>query len=347
MGINGLNKFLRQKCPSVFVETHLSEFRYKKCAVDISLFIFKYKTIFGDDWLASIINLVCCLKRNQIHACFIYDTSAPVEKQAERQERKDKRVKLEARILALEEALEKAKTTNCVDQILYDLIKEEVKPRLLLVNKPRINLAQVEEEIQRIKKQVVCITKKDIDDTKNILDLLGVPHFQANMEAETTCADLCIRGDVDMVISEDTDVLAYECPVFCTKINTGTDTCVIINYNKVLEELDFTKEQFLDFCIMCGTDYNENIFKIGPVKSYNLIKTHKTIDSLKLPDISCLNHVRCRELFREYQKFDGKIPYCKPFDYNGICEFLFVNNIKFNSSKIKKDFEPAELIFEE
>ena len=348
MGIKDLNSFLRKKCPNVFEEVHLSEFQYKKCAVDISLFIFKYKTIFGDEnWLSAIINLVCCMKRNQIHACFIYDTSAPEEKQKERQERREKRDKLDSRISDLEKAFEKAKNTGEFDQILIDLVGS--KGKSLLTKTPKINLAQVEEEIDRIKRQSVHLTQKDFDDTKQILELLGVPYFQAKMEAETTCADLCKQGQVDAVISEDTDVLAYGCPVFLTKINTSTDTCILINYDKVLENLGLSSVQFLDFCIMCGTDYNKNIFKIGPEKAYKLIKQYNTIEEIGGSgiDISCLNHKRVRELFLGYEKHTDKIPYCKSIDFNEFHKFLFTNNIRFSIEKVKKDFAPPKIVFED
>ena len=45
MGIKNLNNLLRKKCPHVFVETHLSEYAFKKLAVDVSLFMCKFKAI--------------------------------------------------------------------------------------------------------------------------------------------------------------------------------------------------------------------------------------------------------------------------------------------------------------
>jgi hypothetical protein len=79
MGINNLNVFLRKNCPEVFKEIHISEYAYKKVAIDTSLFLCKFKAIAGDRWLESFIRLVSCLRRNEIHCEFIYDTSAPPE----------------------------------------------------------------------------------------------------------------------------------------------------------------------------------------------------------------------------------------------------------------------------
>ena len=67
MGIHNLNSLLRKKCPQVFKEVHLSNLAYTKVAIDISLFMFKYKTIHGDKWLSGFLTLYECLRKNLIH----------------------------------------------------------------------------------------------------------------------------------------------------------------------------------------------------------------------------------------------------------------------------------------
>ena len=37
-----------------------------------------------------------------------------------------------------------------------------------------------------------------------------------------------------------------------------------------------TYEQFRDLCIMCGTDYNKNIERVGPETAYNALIEHNT-----------------------------------------------------------------------
>jgi 5'-3' exonuclease len=129
------------------------------------------------------------------------------------------------------------------------------------------------------------------------------------------CSDICKRGLVDAVLSEDTDVLAYGADVFLTKIDTYRNTCVQINYDQVLSSLNLNENEFLDLCIMCGTDYNKNIPKIGCETSYKYILKYRSIEQIKnnLPhiDISILNHSRTRELFIDYEKYSTiNIPYC-------------------------------------
>ena len=66
-----------------------------------------------------------------------------------------------------------------------------------------------------------------------------------------------------------------------------------------IETTDHRKEEFLDFCIMCGTDYNPNIKKIGVKRSFALIQKHRSIESVGKDglDIAVLNHQGSRLLF--------------------------------------------------
>jgi 5'-3' exonuclease len=49
---------------------------------------------------------------------------------------------------------------------------------------------------------------------------------------------------------------------------------------------------------LCGCDFNQNIPKIGPKKSFDLIKTYENIDLFPSTiNVEILKHKRCREIF--------------------------------------------------
>ena len=74
MGINNLNKILKRHAPECYVEVHLYKYAFERIAIDTSLFVYKYKTIFGEKWLNAFINMICCLRKNEIHPIFIFDS---------------------------------------------------------------------------------------------------------------------------------------------------------------------------------------------------------------------------------------------------------------------------------
>jgi len=344
MGIQGLNMFLKEKFPSVHKEVKLNDYQYKKVAIDTSLYMFKFKTVFGETWLNAFINLVCCLRKNEIHCIFIYDTVAPVEKTAERNERKERRDKLERDVLLLEEDVGRYEVDTILSERCQKLLQkiDTQKPRLLIggsCSSKLMNLTILKQELEKKKKQAVKIDPVDFELTRQLFEIMSVPFLFAPGEAECYCSHLCISGLVDAVLTEDSDVMAYGAPVFLSKMNTSSQTVVEINFDDLLLTVDMTKEQFTDFCILCGSDYNKNIPKVGPVSAFKLIKEYKSID--KLPkdkyDTSILNHIRVRELFSFDERLTNVfVPYCGKPDYDRLEEFCFVHNCKVDIDEIRK-----------
>jgi 5'-3' exonuclease len=352
MGIKSLNKFLRDTCPDVYEEIHISEYAYKKVAIDISLYLYVFKAAYQERWLRSFIQLVECLRQHELHCVFIYDSGAPPEKDAERKERADSRAKHEQRTYKLEEAIERFHETGEVDPLLVEFqTKRKIKPkRLLRPDTHAIDIKSIEFYVNKMKRQIFDVTPADFALTKKLFDILDVPYFQAPLEAETCCADLCKRGIVDAVLSRDSDVIAYAAPIFLTNLNTDTGVCHRLHYDTILEELDFTSDQFLDFCIMCGTDYNKNIFRVGPKTAYNKILNYGSIEGIeentKL-DTSILKYKRGRELFRGYEQADIKVPYCGAPNFEQLTVFITKHNINIPVESLRKAFVHNTVVFED
>ena len=85
MGINNLNKFIRDTSPGAFEEVHLSNFAFQRIAIDISLYMHKFKAVCGEDrWLSAFVNLVASLRRNEVHCVFIFDGRLPLRRRPNR-----------------------------------------------------------------------------------------------------------------------------------------------------------------------------------------------------------------------------------------------------------------------
>jgi flap endonuclease-1 len=352
MGIKNLHKFLRNNCPDVYHTIHLSQLAYQKVAIDISLYMFKYKTIFENQWLDAFIKLISCLRKNEIHCVFIYDTGAPPEKMNEREERAARRQKLIDKIQDIENDLDAYFQNGEVSEKIQKIYDRQNAGKLkrLLSSNSGFDVQVVETYLEKVRKQVVSINKSDFPLTRVLFDFLGIPFFDAKCEAETTCAHLCLSGKVEAVLSEDTDVLAYGTETFLTKINTSEETCVVIHLPEVLNALELTYEQFRDLCIMCGNDYNKNIPRVGCETSYKLLREHENIEGIgenTKYDISILNHKRSRELFTLDKDLDWEIPFCKSPDWSKVSTFLFENNCRVHIEYIKRCFAAREMVFED
>jgi 5'-3' exonuclease len=338
MGIKNLNKFLRDVCPQVYKTTHISDYAYKKVAIDISIYLYKFKICFNEKWLTSMLNFVCSLRKNQLHPVFVYDGGYLPEKMNEKKERSEKKISIHTRINLLKNSLNTYYTTNTVNDVLNDY-NNKIKNKRLLSTSSNIDINKIEDMLKKMTSQVNTITTSDIELTKELFSILNIPYIIAPVEAETTCSFLCNKGLVDLVMSEDSDLLAYNTPIYISNYNTSTGICLTINYEHVLQELNFNKEQFLDFCIVCGTDYNKNIPNIGIKKAYDLIKKYKKIEDIPNVDTSILNYKKVREIFTHYTKCDVKnINYCNTPDFNELGKYMKKNNIFLNVDYIRKSF---------
>lgn len=352
MGIkSGFNKFLHETCPDIFEEIHISEYAYKRVAIDISLYLHKFKAVCGERWLSAFINLISCLRRNEVHCVFIFDGNAPPEKENERSKRRDCREKMEKQLYELEEALDEFHQTGVVSKCLSDLYGRRQSPKRLLGKQSGgVDMQWIENKIEQRRNQLYEIVPEDFEHAKELFDILQVPYYTAPWEAEKMCSKLCRDGKVDAVLSEDTDVMAYGAPVFLSKIETSKDTCVRINYDMLIEELGLTDKQMLDFCIMCGTDYNPNIPRVGSKTAYKRIIQHGGIEQISAEtqlDTSVLNHVRVRELFTQFQEYGIKdISYCGRPDFVRLDNFVIHHKIQVNIEKLHKDFVTNIIVFE-
>jgi flap endonuclease-1 len=138
---------------------------------------------------------------------------------------------------------------------------------------------QDSDEANKFSKRSINITKEQINEVKQLLTYLGLPVISAPGEAEAQCTELVKCGICYAVASEDLDVLAFGAPRMIRNL-TSADKPIEIDLSVVLRDLEFTYEQFVDMCILCGCDYISNIPGIGPKTALNHIKKYKTIDDI-------------------------------------------------------------------
>jgi 5'-3' exonuclease len=358
MGIkSNFLQFLRTKAPDCFELINLSEYAFKKVAIDVSLYMHKFKAISGENWLISFVNLVACLRKNEVHCVFIFDGQAPPEKKKEQDKRKNTKLAMVQQINDIESAIAEYTATGVANDLLIQFnLKCQMDQPKRLINQisstPEINIKLIKEKLNSKKNQIISINSNDYEITRDLFDILQVPYFIASNEAEKMCSKLCIDGEVDAVLSEDTDTLAYGVPVFLSKIDINNSTCVRVDFQSLLEKLEMTQQQFLDFCILCGTDYNSNIQGVGSVSSFKLIKGYGSIEEIKENtqyDTECLNYQRVRELFTEFNPDDIKndVQYCGEPDFEVLRNFLNSISLRMNLDYLRRCFIREIVIMED
>lgn len=325
MGIKGLNQLLKRVCESAHVSlVPMRNFADKKIAIDATLYVCALK-MRTNNYVEAIIDFLTVLRQNRIHPIFVFDGTAPVEKKFERMERNEKREAARNKIKSLEKDLEIFRSTGEMSELLKSI---DFKYRRLAPDK--ISVTRIREHIDKLKSQILNLEPKDFETMKSLLKCFDIPFVTASGEGEFLCAALARHGMVDAVMSTDTDTLACLSPKVINRIDG--DFFHVISLEKILWFLKINEKEFVDLCIMCGTDFNVNIPRIGPITSYELIYKYKSINVIadKL-DVSKLKYERIREIFSFSDKVpDLVIPSC------GKVNFEELNKWMENVESIKK-----------
>ncbi len=352
MGIKSLCQFLRKIAPDLVVQVPLKSLSGQRLAVDASVYLYKFICMNNQlkgNWVDMFINFIIWLRTNNIRPVFVFDGEPPPQKERTRAERRAIRARTEQKVLELEDLMD---TLNEYD--LNDPIPKKLKNRIDdIINTDTAHFSH-REILRELNTRYKSENSKCINigpaQNKKIQDLLifmGLPWFQASGEAERSCAWLCKWDYVKGVVTTDSDVLAYGAPIFVKDIRVNTDTCELIRHQDILEVLNLTQAQFLDLCIMCGTDYNKNIPHIGPASAYKLLCEYGDLESISQTkvDTTVLFYEEGRGLFTlppkneanhvfENIKIPFRIPAIKKADLGYLTMFLLKNNSRFEAEEL-------------
>jgi 5'-3' exonuclease len=346
MGIKNLYSFLKNFVPDLIKQVPLSYFSNKNIAIDVSVYIYKYICINNQskaNWIDMFINLILWLKNFNINPIFIFDGKSPQQKLNTLKSRLSNKLKTKEKLDKVENLLELLNEINIDTELPVNLIIDINS----ILNKDITNWSRKEifRELNLIYKKenskVINITPVEIHKLQNLLSYMGISWFIASGEAEKTCSWLCKYNYVDAVITTDSDVLPYSCPIFIYDIHINQNYCNVIYYNDILNILDLTHQQFIDFCILCGTDYNERIFGIGPHKAYKLICDYDNLENISIHLKINFDYNDIRNIFSLPNINDFSLLINNHFNLSSfqiskgnLIMFLLKNNSKFHINEI-------------
>ena len=121
-----------------------------------------------------------------------------------------------------------------------------------------------------------------LESSKELLDYMGIPYVQSVGEGEAQGAYMVEQGDAWAVASQDYDCLLFGAPriVRNLTLSGGLSDLEYLELEKVLEELELSREQLIDVALMVGTDFNEGIHGIGAKTGLKLIRNNTLEDVL-------------------------------------------------------------------
>ena len=294
MGIKNLNNILRKKCPKAFKETKISNITNKRIAIDTPLWLYTNmstiikhtvnrmknvldfidRKVIMNQVLLSALKFHFMLVENNITPVWLLDGKTPIEKAITRSKRKSTRTNRKTLISELKEKIN--------TQDIFMRSTEDVK------------------ELKKLMQNDVNILPEEFDIFYNVLHNLGIPIIVSPGEAEAYGAAMNKKNLIYGVWTTDTDSYALEAINIITGYGDRIDNEQLFNVvhiPTILKNLELDSNSMRDFCIMCGTDFNDNIANIGPTRSLNYIQQHTSIENFQTStNINCdiLNYERTR-----------------------------------------------------
>jgi flap endonuclease-1 len=344
MGIKSLGQWLRNNAGNAIHTIPLESFSGQRLAVDASIYLYKFICVSNagsGNYFDMFLSMILWLRKKNIRPVFVFDGKAPPQKNKTKEKRRETKEKLKNQLVEIETLIEE------LEQIPYNQpLEDNIEKRVAsiydgdILDPRRKILKYLRDRQKKVSSQCISFTADDIKKIKDLLDCLGLPWIQSEYEAEKTCSWLCRWGYVKGVITGDSDVLVYKTDIWITDVRANDENCRVIRYDDVISEIGLTPDQFTDFCIMCGTDYNDNIPGIGPAKAYNLILEHGDLDELSKTslDTAILYYEDARKLFTIPDDIpDFRIPQMKNVDVTSLDILLFTNNSRYKCDRILKE----------
>jgi len=139
--------------------------------------------------------------------------------------------------------------------------------------------------------QTSRVTDEIVEQSKELLDALGIPYVQAPSEGESQASYMVKKGDAYAVGSQDFDCLLFGSLLLIRNLTSSGRrklpnkkayvkvTPELIRLKPGLSSLNILQKQLIDMAILIGTDFNEGIKGYGPKKSLNLIKKAGNVEN--------------------------------------------------------------------
>lgn len=121
----------------------------------------------------------------------------------------------------------------------------------------------------------VWVGEREMAECRALLEALGVPSMVAPGESDAQCAHLARSGAAWAAVTQDWDIALHGAPRAIRNLTgSATRPAELLDLDASLAAAGLTRDMLVDVALLIGTDYNEGIPGVGPVKALALVKRH-------------------------------------------------------------------------
>lgn len=153
---------------------------------------------------------------------------------------------------------------------VFDGVQPALKAGTLQARADRIEAARVAGDNAQA---AVSVTEADLAECRELLSAAGVPWIVAPGESDAQCARLVEDGHAWAAVTQDWDIALFGAPRALRNLTLSkTRTPEVLELAPALAAAGLTRAQLVDAAILIGTDYNEGVHGVGPVKAVKLVR---------------------------------------------------------------------------
>ena len=193
------------------------------------------------------------------------------------------------------------------------------------------------EEARKYAQQTTSMKDSMVSQSKELLDLFGIPHIQAPSEGEATAAHLTATEHAWASASQDYDSILFGARRLVRNFTSSGRRKVpnrnfyvavepeLILIDSVLKSTELSRPQLVDAGILIGTDFNPGGFsRIGPKTALKLIKKHSRLEDVPQiqEELAGVPYEEIRRIFLEPEVADVDGIEFGRADHDGIIQYL-------------------------
>ncbi|MFH1801592.1 MAG: flap endonuclease-1 [archaeon] len=225
----------------------------------------------------------------------------------------------------------------------------------------KYQIAKDEEDIEGMRKyssQLLRLDEEMINESKELLEAMGISVAQSPGEGEAEAAHLCkTKENIYAVVSQDYDSLLFGAKRLIQNLTISRKRKTysgfievkpeIIELEKVLNFLEINLEQLICLGILVGTDYNpKGIPGIGQKKALQIVKKYKqpvlifkSVEE-QMMNLSEENQFDWKEIFQLFRK-----PNVEDFDFKsrkineGKIKEILIERHDFSEERVEKQLD--------
>ena len=225
----------------------MTDYSGQRWGVDCSCLMYKARGS-GLSAMTVVASLLVRLRRANINTVFVFDGRPPTAKAIVVEQRRVVRTAVHKEMVEIQAGLE-AKDLTVTEK------------------------AEMEHRHALLQKKAPTVTHGDKEEIKRLLYGAGIQFITASGEADDVLALLCRNGTLQGIITSDTDMLARGVPSIVIPETADATVLTEIRLNDVLSGLHLTYPQFVDACMLMGSDYSVKNWK--PVEPKNAVEMAK------------------------------------------------------------------------